>query len=57
MRWSWSPVTIRCRSGAAVNLDLVESVPVTALASRLGRLADERMRAVCAALAVAVDWR
>jgi mRNA interferase MazF len=42
---------------AAVNLDLVESVPVTALESRLGRLADERMRAVCAALAVAVDWR
>jgi mRNA interferase MazF len=38
-------------------LDLVESVPVTALESRLGRLADERMRAVCAALAVAVDWR
>ncbi|MDT5231678.1 MAG: hypothetical protein QOI39_2178, partial [Mycobacterium sp.] len=31
--------------------------PVAALASRLGRLADERMRAVCAALAVAVDWR
>lgn len=42
---------------AAVNLDLVDSVPVGALRARLGRLADERMRAVCAALAVAVDWR
>lgn len=42
---------------AAVNLDLVESVPVTALGTRLGRLADDRMRAVCAALAVAVDAR
>jgi mRNA interferase MazF len=42
---------------SAVNLDLVESVPLAALESRLGRLADDRMRAVCAALAVAVDWR
>ncbi len=42
---------------AVVNLDLVESVPIAALGSRLGRLADDRMRAVCAALAVAVDWR
>lgn len=42
---------------AAVNLDLVERVAVDDLGDRLGRLADERMRAVCAALAVAVDWR
>lgn len=42
---------------AAVNLDLVDSVPVVALHARLGRLAEERMRAVCGALAVAVDWR
>lgn len=42
---------------AAVNLDLAGSVPVVALQARLGRLGDERMRAVCAALAVAVDWR
>jgi mRNA interferase MazF len=40
---------------SAVNLDSVESVSVAVLVSRLGRLADIRMRAVCAALAVAVD--
>ena len=39
----------------AVNLDSVESVSVAVLISRLGRLADVRMRAVCAALEVAVD--
>ena len=39
----------------AVNLDSVESVSVGALVSRLGRLGDERMRAVCDALSVAVD--
>jgi mRNA interferase MazF len=38
----------------AVNLDLVERVGVDDLGDRLGRVADERMRAVCAALAV---WR
>jgi mRNA interferase MazF len=42
---------------AAVNLDLVESVPVAALGTRLGRLADSRMAAVCAALVVAVGGR
>jgi mRNA interferase MazF len=41
----------------AVNLDLVDCVPVVALHARLGRLAEEPMRTVCAALAVAVDWR
>jgi mRNA interferase MazF len=40
---------------SAVNLDSVESVSVTVLVDRLGRLADDRMREVCAALAVAVD--
>lgn len=40
---------------SAVNLDSVESVPVGSLTRRLGRLADERMRQVCAALSVAVD--
>jgi len=39
----------------AVNLDSVESVAVGALVERLGRLSGERMREVCAALAVAVD--
>lgn len=45
------PVPRRC----AVNLDSLESVPVAVLVDRLGRLAGERMREVCAALAVAVD--
>ena len=40
---------------SAVNLDSVESVSVAALMSRLGRLADTQMRAICAALEVAVD--
>jgi mRNA interferase MazF len=40
---------------SAVNLDSVESVSVGTLSERLGRLADERMREICAALAVAVD--
>lgn len=40
---------------SAVNLDSVESVSVAVLVSRLGRLADTQMRAVCEALEVAVD--
>ena len=40
---------------SAVNLDSVESVSVAVLVDRLGRLADLRMRDICAALAVAVD--
>jgi mRNA interferase MazF len=40
---------------SAVNLDSVESVSVAVLIDRLGRLADFRMRQICAALAVAVD--
>jgi mRNA interferase MazF len=38
-----------------VNLDSVESVSIEVLVSRLGRLANIRMRQICAALAVAVD--
>ncbi|MGH3471182.1 MAG: type II toxin-antitoxin system PemK/MazF family toxin [Nocardioidaceae bacterium] len=45
------PVPRRC----AVNLDSVESVSVAVLVQRLGRLADDRMWQICAALAVAVD--
>lgn len=45
------PIPLR----SAVNLDSVESVSVAVLVERLGRLADLRMRDVCAALAVAVD--
>jgi len=45
------PVPRRC----AVNLDSVESVSVAVLVDRLGRLGDDRMREVCAALEVAVD--
>jgi mRNA interferase MazF len=47
------PIPRRC----AINLDSVESVAVAVLVQRLGRLADERMRQVCAALDVAVDCR
>lgn len=40
---------------SAVNLDSVESVAVSMLVDRLGRLADLRMREICGALEVAVD--
>ncbi len=40
---------------SAVNLDSVESVAIAVLVERVGRLSDERMRQVCAALEVAVD--
>ena len=40
---------------SAVNLDSVESVSVSVLVDRLGRLAGSRTREICAALAVAVD--
>ncbi|HSZ69606.1 MAG TPA: type II toxin-antitoxin system PemK/MazF family toxin [Solirubrobacteraceae bacterium] len=46
-----SPVPRR----SAINLDSVESVSVAVLVERLGRLSDDRMREVCAALEVAVD--
>ncbi|MCV7150609.1 type II toxin-antitoxin system PemK/MazF family toxin [Mycolicibacterium pyrenivorans] len=39
---------------SVVNLDSVESVSVAVLVDRLGRLADDRMRAICTALSVAV---
>ena len=39
---------------SAVNLDAVESVALSVLVDRLGRLGDVRMREVCGALAVAV---
>lgn len=41
----------------ALNLDALESVPIAVLVERLGRLSDDRMRQVCAALDVAVDCR
>ena len=41
----------------AVNLDSVESVAVGTLVERLGRLGDDRMHEICAALAIAVDCR
>lgn len=44
------PVPLR----SAANLDSIESVSIGVLVERLGRLSDERMREVCAALAVAV---
>ncbi|MBC7592792.1 MAG: type II toxin-antitoxin system PemK/MazF family toxin [Kineosporiaceae bacterium] len=45
------PVPLR----SAVNLDSIESVSVAILVERLGRVAETRMREICAALAVAVD--
>jgi mRNA interferase MazF len=39
---------------SAVNLDSVESVSLGMLVDRLGRLSDDRMHQICAALAVAV---
>lgn len=42
---------------SAVNLDSVESVSIAVLTTRIGRLADARMREVCFALDVAVDCR
>jgi mRNA interferase MazF len=42
-------------SVTAVNLDSIESVSIAVLVDRIGRLSDERMRQVCAALEVAVD--
>jgi len=39
---------------SAVNLDSIESVSIAILVERLGRVSEHRMRAVCAALAVAV---
>jgi mRNA interferase MazF len=40
---------------SAVNLDSIESVSIAILIERLGRVAEARMREICAALAVAVD--
>lgn len=40
---------------SAVNLDSVESVSLAVLVERLGTLGGERMRQVCAALAIATD--
>ena len=45
------PVPLR----SAVNLDSVESVSIALLVERLGRVAEDRMRQICDALAVAVD--
>jgi len=45
------PINRRC----AVNLDSVESVSISHLVEKIGRLSDERMRQVCAALSIAVN--
>ena len=39
---------------SVVNLDSIESVSLATLVERLGRLGDERMRQICAALEIAV---
>ena len=43
------PISRRC----AVNLDSLESVSVSILVERIGRLSDERMREICSALDIA----
>jgi mRNA interferase MazF len=43
------PIGRRC----AVNLDSLESVSVSILVERIGRLSDERMREICSALDIA----
>jgi mRNA interferase MazF len=40
---------------SSINLDSIESVSVAVLVERVGRLSDDRMREVCAALDVAVE--
>ena len=45
------PIVRRC----VVNLDSVESVSISVLVDRMGRLSDERMRQICDALSVAVN--
>ena len=40
---------------SAVNLDSIESVSIAVMVDRIGRLSDERMLQICAALEVAVD--
>lgn len=40
---------------SAVNLDSVESISIAILVERLGRVAQGRMRQICAARAVAMD--
>ena len=41
--------------GSAVNLDSLASVSIAVLVDRIGRLSDDRMRQICAALEVTVD--
>jgi len=43
------------RERCVLNLDTPTMLPVNELIRRMGRLSDDRMRQVCAALAVAVD--
>lgn len=40
---------------SAVNVDSLESVSIAILVERLGRVAEDRISEMCAALAVAVD--
>ncbi|MDO8364295.1 MAG: type II toxin-antitoxin system PemK/MazF family toxin [Actinomycetota bacterium] len=47
------PVNRRC----ALALDVPTTVSIVHLTERIGRLSDERVRQICAALAVAVDCR
>jgi mRNA interferase MazF len=51
LRAGEDPVPRDCQ----VNLDSIEQIPVALLVDRVGRLADARVREICAAFAVAVD--
>jgi mRNA interferase MazF len=46
------PINGRC----VVNLDSIESVSISILSERIGRLSDRRMREICEALNVAVGY-
>ncbi|MCE0488321.1 type II toxin-antitoxin system PemK/MazF family toxin [Ornithinimicrobium sp. EGI L100131] len=49
------PATDPVPRPCVATLDAVESVPVSLLVDRLGRLSQARLQDLCAALAVAVD--
>ena len=45
------------RRRTAVNLDSIESVSVSILTDRIGRLSDARVVEICDAIAIAIDCR
>lgn len=51
------PTTDPIVQPCVVSLDAVEQASLSLLTDRIGRLSDDRMREVCAAIRVAVDCR